>query len=56
MQVQIDGNDPQIVVIKQLLEKEEFNEIISIAKESLQKWSEDGSNGIPWKMIRVMKK
>ena len=56
MQVQIDGSDPQIVLIKQLLQKEECNEIINIAKGGLQKWTKYGSNGIPWKMIRVMKK
>ena len=52
MQVQIDWRSPQIVIVKQLMRKEDCDQIISMAGKNLQQWHGDTTETA----IRVMQK
>ena len=52
MQVQIDWRDPQIVLLKQIMTKEDCDQIISMASDNLEQWRSNTTETA----MRVMKK
>ena len=57
LKVHIYWKDPQILVIKELMHKEECQQAITEASAKLKNWDHQyGNRGVPWNKIRVMKK
>ena len=58
MQVEINSNDPQVLLVKQLLEGIECNQVISMVGQDLVPYNlkRFGDDGKQWNKARVSKK
>ena len=57
MKVEAQSYDPQIIIVKELLQEVECAQVIGMAAHNLKPWTANyGSNLVPWSEIRVMKK